>query len=565
MCVGTVAETGAWADWVSSELDDLLDVGSCALESCEVSVDLMETIGMTVLLARGQAAHSRVEHALNLLSAAAEAWQDAQDAVAAIDPAGPAGPVGAVGPAGQGALAGTVGTTGPVEGTGHGTEAGATGQVQDTTLTAPAPAAAVGGPVAGTGTAGGTDPAGAADQAGALSGSAFAGQASGGTSTEGPADGSTPPPGTPSAGMIAAVDGPGAAPSEQAQHTGLRTGSGTTSVSDTHPAGHDTAGTGTADQDTPDPSTTGPGAAALGAAVPAGVSGPGAGSRWDRVRDRVPFHGAPVHGTLREWGFTERAWKKTSGDSCELSLTPDAGHVPYSDPVNDVFWVTATDDHGNTVEAHPLYSTRDRLAGPEHNTEPGARQAIRELVEDKGLPKALSAGAKYAAASGMTAAAGVIAADGGHTAATAMTSGSGPVVGGVGLTATWATHAIIAKRRGKIRDPSAPRTVRFNRPLDQMKNLHLHVQRGDHARHDRETARAHTLTLLDHHAQQHQIDPAIVKRSRRDIEKLPRFPRGAKDDIPPDRCQQAALMHFAEGRERLVREFLGIDDTSGKG
>ncbi|MDQ1292965.1 MAG: hypothetical protein QG608_846, partial [Actinomycetota bacterium] len=39
-------------------------------------------------------------------------------------------------------------------------------------------------------------------------------------------------------------------------------------------------------------------------------------------------------------------------------------------PVNDVFWVEAVDDHGNTVEGHPLFSTRDRLGGQEQYTEP---------------------------------------------------------------------------------------------------------------------------------------------------------------------------------------------------
>ncbi|MDQ1293488.1 MAG: hypothetical protein QG608_1369, partial [Actinomycetota bacterium] len=55
-------------------------------------------------------------------------------------------------------------------------------------------------------------------------------------------------------------------------------------------------------------------------------------------------------------------------------------------PVNDVFWVEAVDDHGNTVEGHPLFSTRDRLGGQEQYTEPSRRQALQELIEDKGLP-----------------------------------------------------------------------------------------------------------------------------------------------------------------------------------
>ena len=485
--MGTVAETADWTGWVSSELEDLLDVGGCALESCEVSVDLMETIGMTVLLERGRSAHSRVEHALRMLVSAAVAWQDAVEAVQAIDPAGTDG----AGPAAPAGATGTAVRRGPEE---------------------PQAPAGTAGPAGGAGDAGPTVPAPATGASGSPAGV-----------------------GAPVAGQVAAVDRPGAAPGEQDRPA----------VPGTAPApGADPAGPGSAG--------------------PAGVSGPGAGSRWDRWRDRVPFHGAPVHGTLREWGFTQRSWKSAPGRGCELSLVPAAGHVPYSDPVNDVFWVSATDDRGTVVEGHPLHSTRDRLGGHERYTEPSTRQALRELVEDRGLPSALSAGTRYGAGASMAAATGIVAADGGHTAATVLSSGTGAVAGGIGLSTAWAARTVVARRRGRIRDPSAPRTVRFTRPLEEMKNLRIRVRRGDHPRHAREAARTRTLALLEHHAHRHGVPEPVLRRARDKIQSLPRFPRDEERQFRPGDCQRATLMHVPEGRERLVRDLLGIDDHDRK-
>jgi hypothetical protein len=296
---GTVAGVGAWAEWVCSELGDLVVAGTSSLESCEVSVDLMEAIGASGLLGRGQVAQSRVERASGLLVGAASAWHEALQAVLAMASRGAGPPAG---PAGE--------TEGPVG----------------------CDVAFPGGKVEFPG-----DTAPAVGEAGA-----------------------------------AEVEGPGGG-----------------QAAGTAPAGASQAGE-----------------------VPVRPAG-----RWDRVKDRVPFQHAAVHGPLRGWGLTERSWKKTSSGGCELGLVPAAEHVPHSDPVNDAFWVEAVDGQGNAVEGPPLFSARDRLGGQEQYTEPSRRQALQELIEDKGPPKAISAGTRTAALTGLGTVGGVLTLQGGQTAA----------------------------------------------------------------------------------------------------------------------------------------------------
>ncbi|MDQ1293483.1 MAG: hypothetical protein QG608_1364, partial [Actinomycetota bacterium] len=304
---------------------------------------------------------------------------------------------------------------------------------------------------------------------------------------------------------------------------------------------------------------------AAGGVAEAGEAPVRAESRWDRVKDKVPFQHAAVHGPLRGWGFTERSWKKTASGGCELALVPAAGHVPHSDPVNDVFWVGAVDEQGTVVEGQPLFSTRDRAGGQEQYVEPSTRRALQDLAEEKALPKATSAGVKAGVVTGMGTAASVVATDGGQAAATVLATGTGVVAGGTGLLAGWAAHKIVLKRRGEVRDPTAPRTVRFSRSLEEMKDLRVRVWRGDHPRQAREAARTDTLALLERRAREHDISGDKLVKARGRIQDLPGFPRGKQDSTLPDMCQQAVLMHVREGRERLIRNLLELDDRNGKG
>ena len=93
--------------------------------------------------------------------------------------------------------------------------------------------------------------------------------------------------------------------------------------------------------------------------------------------------------------------------------------------------------------------------------------------------------------------------------------------------------------------------------------MKVRVTRADIPQQDRETARAHTLALLETMAVQHGVDAETLRRARRDIKRLPGFPRDERDDASVGQRERAVLMHIPEGRERLVREKLRLDDQNG--